>query len=96
MEATKSENSSKWLVAMEDKLKSLSLNDFWDLVEVPNGAKRAGCKWVYKTKCDSKGSIKRFKASLIAKGFTQREGFDYNETSHLCQLKILSKLLWHL
>jgi hypothetical protein len=58
----------------------MSSNDVWDLVEIPDGAKRVGCKWVYKTKYDSKGKIKRFKVRLVAKGFSQREGIDYTET----------------
>ena len=65
---------------MKDEMKSMSINDVCDLVEIPNGAKTVGCKWVYKTKRDSKGNVERFKERLIAKGFTQREGIDYNET----------------
>src|SRR6185312_10349960 len=58
----------------------MSTNKVWDLEEIPKGAKTVGCKWVYKTKSDSKGNIERFKARLVAKDFTQREGIDYNET----------------
>jgi hypothetical protein len=78
-EAMKSENSLKWCEATEEELKSMSSNDVSDLVEISDGAKRVGCKWVYKLKHDSKGKIKRFKARLVAKGFTQREGFDYTK-----------------
>jgi hypothetical protein len=72
-EAMKSRHSFKWLDAMKDEMKSMSTNDVWDLVEIPKGAKTVGCMWVYKTKQDSKGNIERFKARLMAKGFTQRE-----------------------
>jgi hypothetical protein len=78
-EAMRSVHSSEWLEAMKDEMKSMSTNDVWDLEEILKGAKTVGCKWVYKTKCDSKEYIKRYKARLVAKGFTQREGIDYNE-----------------
>jgi vacuolar-type H+-ATPase catalytic subunit A/Vma1 len=65
---------------MEEELRFMSSNDIWDLVEIPDGAKRVGYKWVYKTKYDSKEKIERFKARLVAKDFTQREGIDYTET----------------
>ena len=58
----------------------MDTNGVWDLETIPKGAKTVGCKCVYKTKHDSKGNIERFKAPLVAKGFTQREGIDYNET----------------
>jgi hypothetical protein len=64
---------------MEDEMRSMSVNKIWDLEEISKGAKTVGCKWVYKTKCDSNGNIERFKARLVAKCFTQREGIDYTE-----------------
>jgi hypothetical protein len=71
-EVMRSAHSSKWLDAMEDEMRSMSVNKVWDLEEISKGAKAVGCKWVYKMKCDSNGNIERFKARLMAKGFTQR------------------------
>jgi hypothetical protein len=68
--AMRSAHSSKWLDVMEDEMRSMSVNKVWELKEIPKGAKTVGCKWVYKTKCDSNGNIERFKARLVTKGFT--------------------------
>ena len=57
----------------------MSKNGVWELVQLPKGCKAIGCKWVFKTKRDSKGDIERYKVRLVAKGFTQKEGIDYNE-----------------
>jgi len=46
---------------MNDELKSMAQNDVWDLVELPEGCKRVGYKWVFKTKCDSQDNIERYK-----------------------------------
>ena len=58
----------------------MTSNGIWNLVELPDGAKAIGCKWVFKTKKDSLGNIERYKTRLIAKGFAQKEGIDYKET----------------
>ena len=65
-------DSTKWMNAMKDELKSMDQNEVWDLVELPEGYKKVGCKWDYKTKRDSMRNIKRFKARLVVKGFTQK------------------------
>ena len=64
---------------MKDDMKSMEDNDVWDLIEFPKGSKPIGCKWIFKTKRDSNGNVKRYKARLVSKGFTQKEGIDYKE-----------------
>ena len=72
---------------MNEELKSVHDDDVWDLVCLPEGLKPIGCKSIFKTKRDSKGNKKRYKVRLVAKGFTQREGIDYNETFSPVSLK---------
>ena len=52
----------------------------WDLVELPHGKNAVGCKWVFTIKLKANGSIDRYKAKLVAKGFTQTYGIDFQET----------------
>jgi hypothetical protein len=73
-------HSSKWIKTKEDENKLMSTSQVWHLVEIPREIKTVRCKWVYKTKHDSKRNGKVFKARLVAKGFTQREEIYYNET----------------
>jgi hypothetical protein len=69
-----------WDTTMNKEYRSLMENDTWDLVPLPKGIKLVRCKWVYRNKYASDGSIERHKAWLVAKGFSQVEGIDYNET----------------
>lgn len=58
----------------------MNANHTWDLVDLPKGKKAIGSKWVFKVKLKSDGSLERCKARLLAKGFNQRYGIDYEET----------------
>jgi Reverse transcriptase (RNA-dependent DNA polymerase) len=69
-----------WVNAMKDELEALTKNQTWELIELPPGKKTVGCKWIYKTKFNSDGSVERYKARLVARGFTQTYGIDYKET----------------
>ena len=65
---------------MKEELDALHNNGTWDLVDLPSGKSAISCKWVYKIKTQSDGTIDRYKARLIARGFTQEHGIDYEET----------------
>ena len=80
-QAMNSKESELWYNVMKEKMNSMKSNDVWDLVDLPSDVITIGCKWVFKTKKDSSGNIERYKAMLVAKGFTQKEGIDYTKTS---------------
>ena len=70
--------SKKWLKAILSKMESLETNATWDLVHFPKGQKVLSCKWVYKMKVTSSSSPK-YKAPLVAKGYKQEHGIDFDE-----------------
>ncbi|GJR03786.1 retrotransposon protein, putative, ty1-copia subclass [Tanacetum coccineum] len=75
--------SEKWLEAMNAKMQSMKDNQVWNLVDLPPNCKTVGSKWLFKKKTDMDGNIHTYKARLIAKGFTQTYGVDYEETFSL-------------
>ena len=58
----------------------LRKNGTWEIVDLPRGKKIVGCKCVFNKKCNADGCIERYKMRLVAKGFTQTYGIDYQET----------------
>jgi Reverse transcriptase (RNA-dependent DNA polymerase) len=70
----------EWTVAIQEEYDSLMRNGAWELVEMPSGKNIVSCKWVFKAKQDANGNVVRFKARLVARGFSQAYGVDYFET----------------
>ncbi|GJX63193.1 retrovirus-related pol polyprotein from transposon TNT 1-94 [Tanacetum coccineum] len=79
-EAINSFEKDEWVRAMKEEMSSLKKNHTWELVDQPPGQKLISCKWLYKIKEGIEGVQKlRYKARVVARGFTQRAGIDYNE-----------------
>ena len=66
-EAVRDEN---WVQAMDEEIEAIEKNDTWDLIDLLKDKNLIGVKWVYKTKINEKGEIDRFKARVVAKGFS--------------------------
>ena len=66
--------------AIDSEMKALEENNTWELVQLPPGSKAISNKWVYRLKDNADGSIEKFKARLVIKGFSQRRGTDYDQT----------------
>ncbi|GJX32387.1 ribonuclease H-like domain-containing protein [Tanacetum coccineum] len=68
-----------WIEAMQEELLQFKLQEVWNLVELPNGKRAIGTKWVFRNKKDERGIVIKNKARLVAQGYTQEEGIDYDE-----------------
>lgn len=74
----------KWRHAMSKEYNAQLANHTWDLVPPPpTTVNIVGCKWIFTTKYNPDGSIRRYKARLVAKGYNQQAGLDYSETFSL-------------
>lgn len=85
----------QWRKAMKEELQSFSDNNTWELVNRPSEGTVVKNKWVFKKKCNSEGEV-RYRARLVAKGFTQVKGVDFSETFspvvRYCTLRMLFAL----
>ncbi|GJS29151.1 ribonuclease H-like domain-containing protein [Tanacetum coccineum] len=87
---------------MNQEIDALLRNDNWELVDLPEGRKAIGSKWICKVKFRSSGEIDRYKARLVAQGFGQKEGIDYEKTfspnvkmvTIICLLNIVVSMSW--
>jgi transposase InsO family protein len=77
-EAMSSPDADSWQKAKDEELEGIKRNDTWTVAKLPPGRKSIGCKWVFKSKMTSNGE-KQFKARLVAQGFTQQAGIDFDE-----------------
>ncbi|UYV67916.1 hypothetical protein LAZ67_5002493 [Cordylochernes scorpioides] len=79
-EAMSSKDKINWEITMNEEKQALIKNKTWELMDLPDNAKAIGCKWIFRIKRKGNGEIDRYRARLVAKGFSQRRGIDYKET----------------
>jgi len=89
-----------WITAMHEELHQFTRNDVWTFVPRPADHNVIGIKWIFKNKSDEHGKVIRNKAHLVAQGYTQIEGVDFDETfapvARLESIRILFSIACHL
>jgi len=73
------EQQEVWRSVMEKEIASIEENNTWELVDMSEGVKVIGVKWVFKPKLNENGEVDKFKARLVAKGYHQKEGIHFHE-----------------
>ncbi|CAL8138375.1 unnamed protein product [Prunus armeniaca] len=90
----------EWFLAMQEELNQFVRNDVWYLVPRPVHTNVIGTKWIFKNKTDEQGNVVRNKARLVAQGYTQMEGIDFDETfapvARLESVRLLLAIVCHL
>jgi len=79
-EAMKRSDAAKWDVACEDEIRMFQQMGVYDVVLCSDGRKVIGSKWVFRIKRGPDGQVQKYKACIVAQGFTQVEGLDYDQT----------------
>jgi Reverse transcriptase (RNA-dependent DNA polymerase) len=79
-EAMKCDEGPEWEKAIDEEYNQLIERGTWHLEQLPIGREAIGCKWVFDRKKDEKGNIVKYKARLVAQGFSQKPGVDYMDT----------------
>ena len=93
-EAMRSREKKLWKHAAEEEMESHRKNRTWDLIDRPEKAKLIGCRWLFKLKPGIPGvEDERYKGRLVAKGYSQREGVNYNEIFSLVVKHVSIKLM---
>ncbi|GJX13093.1 putative ribonuclease H-like domain-containing protein [Tanacetum coccineum] len=89
-------NKPCWVEAMQEELLQFKLQKVWVLVDLPYGKKVIGTKWVFRNKRDERSIVVKNKARLVAQGFRQEEGIDYDEVfAHVARIEAIKEVYVH-